>query len=157
MKFQIIKSSPKTITLHCNPEIIDDLIFILDKLLSLSHHLKNQSRYIQAHIKAHNSQLLAAQEKIFNDKSHHLYQKYLSYRTKQLTPSATIQKLKKDFNMGYYDVEIYVTQGRKLEKIERNNQIRLKHKEGLSIKQLSTAYQLSYHTIRSIINCNTPQ
>ena len=51
MEYSIVKSSQTTLTFHCDSEIIDALIFVLEKLLKISQHLKKKTRYLEAEIR----------------------------------------------------------------------------------------------------------
>ncbi|WP_333656453.1 hypothetical protein, partial [Dissulfurispira sp.] len=42
------KVSPSTLTLKCPPEIIDDLIWMLEKLVLMSRYLKRNIKYAEA-------------------------------------------------------------------------------------------------------------
>jgi transposase len=153
--FQMIsveKVSPSTLTLKCPPEIIDDLIWILEKLVLMSRYLKRYVKYAEAEARANAAENRALLQAQFNDKSRRVYLQYVFLQKSGYSRSEAIKELKKEFNMGYYDVEIYVSQGRKLEKEEKLSRIRQDHAEGgYSISELAALHGMSYNTVRNIV------
>lgn len=147
----IKKTSQSTITLKCDPAIIDDLVFMLEKLLLMSKYLKNRMIYVNAEAKAKDPEKQAAQYTEFCDKSREVYLRYMSLLKSDCSRSEALKRLRREFEVGYYDCEIYITQGRKLEKEKKHERIREDHNKGYSISELAGLHGLSYATIKKIV------
>lgn len=149
------KVSPSTLTLKCPPEIIDDLIWMLEKLVLMSRYLKRYIKYAEAEERASDAENRALLQAQFNDKSRKVYLRYVFLQKRGYARSEAIKELRKEFNIGYYDVEVYVSQGRRLEKEDTHKRIIGDAREGYTISELAALHGLSYGTVKKIIESGT--
>lgn len=146
------KISPSTLTLKCPPEIIDDLIWMLEKLVLMSRYLKKAVKYAEAEARASDPELRLHQKAAFDEKSRRVYLQYVLLQKNNYSRSEATQELKRHFNIGYYDAEIYVSHGRRLEKEDKRSRIRLDHAGGgYSVSELAALHGMSYNTVRKVV------
>ncbi len=147
--FEIEKSSPQGVSIQCDPEVIDDLIMILSKLLDIARYVKNRKKAAEAEAKARDSLVMAARCAQFEAFSAEVYQRYL------LGPkdrSQCITQLRAEFGLDAFSIGLYISEGRRLEKAKTRARIREEFSQGMKITQLQKKYGLSYQTIRRAID-----
>ena len=151
MDFQIKKASNSTLTLKCPPEVIDDFIFILERLLMMSKILKNRVHYMEAERKGTDTALIAPRQAAFNKKALKTYEHFISLQNNGLSRSEAIKALRTELKEGYYEIELYITQGRRLKKEKRAARIREQHLSGWKTSELAVMHGMTYNTVKKII------
>ncbi len=150
--YEIEKISPKQVRIECSPEIIDDLIMVLSRLLDLAKTIKVQKKFAEAQARAKSAAELAIREARFRDFSRQLYQRYLELVEVAENRLQAVRTLKAEFSLDSYSVELYIREGKRLEKEDIRSSIRAGLKKGTSISELVKTSGLSYHTVRRIQN-----
>lgn len=108
------------ITIKADPELAQDLIYILSSLLDLSHTL--QAKIIQARAQEAptNEEDMHKRLHDFQTKSSQVFRRFQEHMNNGCNgnKSIALQGIKKDFNLGYGEAKVYVTEGRRLFKAE---------------------------------------
>lgn len=108
------------IKIKCDPDVIDDLVSVLNNLLSFARTLKVRDRHARAC--RVDPEDIKRRHEAFNDKSTIVFNRFVDHLNNGChgDKRKALQEIKKDFNLMSCDAQIYVTQGRKLSKIRRN-------------------------------------
>ena len=76
MKLSIKKRSKSTFTIQCDPGLIDEIIFIMSKLMSMSQEVKRLAKHNTSQRRVKNQEFIVSREKKFNSLSKKVYQLY---------------------------------------------------------------------------------
>ncbi|OGW22900.1 MAG: hypothetical protein A2X55_07750 [Nitrospirae bacterium GWB2_47_37] len=145
------KISPSTITLKCSPLILDDLIWMLEKFVSMSRYLKQAVKYAEAEERASDPARRLHQKAVFDSKSRKTYCRYRELLS-SLGRSEAHKAVMKEFMIDSYTASIHISNGRKIEKEEKYRAIKKDHSSGgYSIAELAALYGASYNTIKKIV------
>lgn len=109
------KASNDTIGIKADPDMIDDLISILESLLSIAHVVKRKARYESKQAQEKREKEAALNMAQFQADAVKMYQRYQEHLNNGCngSKSLAIQKIKKEFGMGYTDADIFISEGRK--------------------------------------------
>ncbi len=153
----VVHKHNTTVSIQCSSDIADDVITILEKLLSISKTFKIKMRIADAEKKAEDPARRQMQEEQYNKHALSVYRKYEKRKGQGLKHSQIVKSLKIEFDIGYYETEIAVTSGRQIQKELINNQIVDGHFSGDSLKLLATRHKLTERTIKRIIRSHASQ
>jgi hypothetical protein len=99
-----------------SPELTQELILVLDALLGMARVVRSKATVIEASRRAKDPVDKARREEAFNKRSIEVLTRYQEHLAAGRTKQEAVQDVKKDFSIGYGDVQIYLVQGRKLTK-----------------------------------------
>lgn len=148
---EIQKLSTDSVSISCDPEILDDLIMILSKLIDMAKYIKNQKRIQAAEDKAHRLEALAASQARWEEVSSEIYQRYQALSRETSERSKLITLLKSEFACDSYTVGLHLAEGKRQEKARVHEKIKQEASLGKSITEIQAFYGLSYNTIKRIL------
>lgn len=114
-----IKQAPGGLRIRIDPELAADLVLILGTVLDMARVIRGKAKAAAAARRALDPVDLAAREQMFNTRSLEIFARYQEHVASGSTAKEAFREVKKDFNIGYGDAKIYLTQGRKLSKPKR--------------------------------------
>ncbi|MDA8326558.1 MAG: hypothetical protein M0033_10115 [Nitrospiraceae bacterium] len=117
--FEIQKISNCNLTISCDPDVIDDLVLVLSKLLDFAKLIKLRKKYLEAETKSQNTAALKARQARYEAICQEVYSKYLELLKTSETPSKAVKETAKWFGLLRYEAEIDIAGGKRLEKARR--------------------------------------
>lgn len=109
------KADDDVVGIRADPDVIDDLIAVLNSLLSIAHTVKRKARYESAQAEEKRKKKAALNLAEFQAEAVNVYRRYQEHLDNGCNgqKSLAIQKIKQEFKMGYTDADIYISEGRK--------------------------------------------
>lgn len=102
------------IAIRVDPDMIDDLIRVLESLLSIAHTVKNKARYESKKSAERREKEAALRMAQFQAEAVKVWLRYQEHINGcNGSKPLAMQKIKKEFGMGYTDADIYISEGRK--------------------------------------------
>lgn len=114
--FDVTLADSGTITMTLSPELATDIVLILTTLVDMARVLRGKSRADRAARRAANPEDRARRQAECDAKALDVLSRYEWHLADGKNKKAALQAVKKDFNIGYDDVQYYLVQGRKLTK-----------------------------------------
>ena len=146
------KLSTNQLVINCDPDSIDDLVFILNRLLDLAKFVRSKSEVHKAQLRAIDPENRRRRIAAFQKKSHEIYSAMRSLESTMSRPEA-LQRLKKEYKAGHYDLQVYLAEGKRVAKQNLYSNIKADHLSGdYTISQLAGKYRKAYGTIKRIIS-----
>jgi hypothetical protein len=104
------------ITIQTSPDLAKELIYVLSTLLDLSKAIQTKVIHARAIAAAANQDDIQRRQLQFKETSVKIFSRYQEHLTNGCNGdrSAALQCIKKDFNIGYGEAKVYVTEGRRL-------------------------------------------
>lgn len=144
--------SPGVLAIRAEPEIIDALLYALENLLALSKRLKHQATIIRAEQRAQDPERRQEQERRFNARSRNVYKLFVSLQELGATRADAIKSIARDRGYQYYETELYISQGRRLERESRDRDIRDRAAGGQDLATIAAVHGLTPRTIQKILD-----
>lgn len=115
--FSLILEEGK-ITIKTDPKLAQDLIYALSVLLDLSRAIRSKVIHSRAQAAATNKQDIKRRQLAFQKKSSGIFTRFQEHLNNGCAgdKAAALQCIKKDFKLGYGEAQIYVIEGRRLDK-----------------------------------------
>ena len=106
------------ITIQTSPEMAKDLIYVLSTLLDLSKAIRTKVIYARAIAAASDLEDIQRRQIKFKEQSLKIFARYQEHLCNgcHRDKAAALQMIKKDFNIGYGEAKIFITEGRRLER-----------------------------------------
>jgi hypothetical protein len=106
------------ITIKTDPKLAQDLIYALSVLLDLSRAIRSKVIHARAYAAASNKQDIKRRQLEFRKKSSEIFARFQEHLNNGCAgdKAAALQCIKKDFKLGYGVAQIYVIEGRRLDK-----------------------------------------
>jgi hypothetical protein len=114
-----IKQKKGEIRIKANPQIAQDLTFILSHLLDFSRILRVRINYARS--QNNNEEFYKKARTEFELKSKTIFTKFNEHLNNGCAgdKAKAIQCIKKDFQLGYGEAKIHITEGRRLSKVRQ--------------------------------------
>jgi len=125
------------ITIQTSPEMAKDLIYVLSTLLDLSKAIRTQVIHARAIAAASDHEDVNRRRYQFQKQSMMIYTRYLEHMNNGCykNKATAIQMIKKDFNIGYGEAKIFITEGRRLERERKRSSCQIVSTKGRTVTQ----------------------
>lgn len=109
------KAENDVVGIRADPAIIDDLIMVLESLLSIAYTVKTKARYESLKAQEKREKDMALNMAKFQVEAINIYRRYQEHLNNGCNgqKSLAIQKIKQEFKLGYTDADIFISEGRK--------------------------------------------
>jgi len=113
---EVKKISRSHIRLSCNPDHIDDLLWLLDTLTTAAKRMRSAIKAKAAQLNADDPKEKEKRRLQYMARSDEAYRIYTESVQKGMSPALAIQHVKLSLNLGYEEAKIYITQGKRQDK-----------------------------------------
>lgn len=106
------------ITIETEPDLANDLVYALSVLLDLSRHIRAKVHHARFYAEANNQQDTKLRQNEFKKRSAEIFNKFQDHMNNGCDgdKAAALQCIKTDYQLGYGEAKIYVTEGRRLQR-----------------------------------------
>ncbi len=111
-----IKQSPGGLRIKIDPELATELVLILGSILDMARVIRGKAKAVHAARRATDPEDVARRAETYHKRSLEIFARYQEHVDSGSTAKEALQKVRKDFNIGYGDAKDYISQGRKLSK-----------------------------------------
>jgi len=112
--YEIKQTSADTLTVKIASDLVQDLIIVLTTIAEMSRVIRSKARFIEAGERARDPADVARRRAAFDTKSREVLARYQEELKTGLSPAETLQATRKKLSLGYGEIKIYLTQGRRL-------------------------------------------
>lgn len=107
-----------TIGIRADPAIIDDLIMVLESLLSIAQTVKTKAKIRQAELRAKDESLRAQREAEYSKEAARVYRRYKEHLNNGCMgdKSLAVKKTYQELGILRIDAEFYIAEGKRMEK-----------------------------------------
>lgn len=148
---KIKKISSDNVTVTFPAAIIDDVIMVLEKLVSFAGHIKSQNKYAAAQRNATDPATRAKRDREFHTKCLKVYRRYKQIEKAEISTSEAFRVLAKEHGFTCFDGRLYVSTGRKLVKKQRQADIITDYNNKVPLKDIADRYKLSVCRVRVLL------